>query len=156
MYATAHVRGGSELGRQWYEEPNGGKYLCKKNSFNDFVDVGRWFVDDRQLTSPELMACNGASAGGLLIAASVNQAPELFKAAIMEVPFVDIMATMVDSSLSLVINEWEEWGNPNEEKFFQYMMDYSPMHNVQHAKYPACLVTGGLHDPRVQVRIYGR
>ena len=110
VYAIAHVRGGGEMGRQWYEEPNGAKYLCKKNSFNDFVDVARWLVEERKLTSAELLACNGASAGGLLAAAAINQAPELFKAAIIEVPFVDVMATMVDASLPLTANEWEEWG----------------------------------------------
>ena len=98
------------MGRQWYEEPNGAKYLCKKNSFNDFVDVARWLVEERKLTSPDLLACNGASAGGLLAAAVINQAPGLFKAAVIEVPFVDVMATMVDASLPLTASEWEEWG----------------------------------------------
>ena len=86
------------MGRQWYEEPNGAKYLCKKNTFNDFVDVARWLLQERRMSSPDLLACTGASAGGLLIGATVNQAPELFKAAILDVPFVDVMATMVDAS----------------------------------------------------------
>ena len=93
-----HVRGGGELGRHFYEPPNGAKYLCKQNSFNDFVDVGRFLVQERQLTSTDLLACLGASAGGLLIGASINQAPELFKAAVLDVPFVDVMGTMVDGS----------------------------------------------------------
>eukprot|EP00977_Amphora_coffeiformis_P018969 scaffold6826_cov170-Amphora_coffeaeformis.AAC.2 len=150
VYGIAHVRGGGEMGRQWYEEPNGGKYLCKQNSFHDFVDVARWLVEDRKLTSADLLACTGASAGGLLAAAVINEAPDLFKAAIIEVPFVDVMATMVDASIPLTANEWEEWGNPNEKKYFHYMLEYSPVQNVKkNAKYPACLITGGLHDPRV-------
>ena len=95
------------MGRQWYEEPNGGKLLCKKNSFNDFVDVSRWLVNERRLTSADLLGCMGASAGGLLIGASVNQAPNLYKAAILDVPFVDGIATMIDGSIPLTINEWE-------------------------------------------------
>jgi len=148
---VAQVRGGGEMGRQWYEEPNGAKYLCKKNTFNDFVDVGRWLVNERKLTSPDKLCCEGRSAGGLLIGATINQAPDLFKAALLGVPFVDVVCTMVDSTIPLTCGEWEEWGNPNEEKYHQYMMEYSPINNVQEgSKYPACLLTGGLHDPRVQ------
>jgi len=151
VYVIAHVRGGGEMGRQWYEEPNGAKYLCKKNTFNDFVDVASWLINDRKITSPEMLSCEGRSAGGLLIGASINQAPELFKVAILGVPFVDVINTMIDSTIPLTACEWEEWGNPNEEKFFDYISSYSPMENVKTgAKYPACLLTGGLHDPRVQ------
>jgi len=151
VYVIAHVRGGGEMGRQWYEEPNGAKYLCKKNTFNDFVDVARWLIDDRKITASDKLSCEGRSAGGLLIGASMNQDPELFKAALLGVPFVDVVPTMIDASIPLTIVEWEEWGNPNEEKYHQYMMDYSPINNVQSgATYPACLLTGGLHDPRVQ------
>lgn len=151
VYVIAHIRGGAEMGRQWYEEPNGAKYLCKKNTFNDFVDVGRWLVEGRKLTAPDRLSCEGRSAGGMLIGASINQAPELFRAAILGVPFVDVCCTMVDASIPLTIVEWEEWGNPSEEKFHKYMMEYSPMENVQKGKkYPACLLTCGLHDPRVQ------
>lgn len=150
VYAIAQIRGGGEMGRQWYEEPNGAKYLCKKNTFNDFVDVARYLVDTKQLTSPDKLSCEGRSAGGLLIGATINQAPELFKVAILGVPFVDVVCTMIDASIPLTTGEWEEWGNPNEEKYHQYMMEYSPMQNVQDgAKYPACLITGGLHDSRV-------
>mmetsp|Transcript_27427 Transcript_27427/g.60932 ORF Transcript_27427/g.60932 Transcript_27427/m.60932 type:complete len:990 (-) Transcript_27427:1315-4284(-) len=151
VYVLAHVRGGGEMGRQWYEEPNGAKFLCKKNTFNDFVDVARWLVEDRKLTSPAQLSCEGRSAGGLLIGASVNQAPRLFGVAILGVPFVDVVPTMIDASIPLTAGEWEEWGCPNEEKYFEYMMSYCPMHNVQEGvKYPAMLLTGGLHDPRVQ------
>jgi oligopeptidase B len=101
VYVIAHVRGGGEMGRQWYEEPNGAKYLCKKNTFNDFVDVARWLVEVRKLTMPDLMSCEGRSAGGLLIGASINQAPELFKVAVLGVPFVDVVPTMIDASIPL-------------------------------------------------------
>jgi len=151
VYVIAHIRGGGEMGRQWYEEPNGAKYLCKKNTFNDFVDVARWLTTDRKITTSEQLSCEGRSAGGLLIGASINQDPTLFKAALLGVPFVDVVPTMIDASIPLTIVEWEEWGNPNEEKYHQYMMDYSPINNVQKgATYPACLLMGGLHDPRVQ------
>lgn len=123
VYVTAHVRGGGEMGRTWYEEPNGAKYLCKKNTFNDFVDVARWLINDRNLTSSDKLSCEGRSAGGLLIGSSINQAPELFKAAILGVPFVDVVATMTDSTIPLTCGEWEEWGNPNEIKYHQYMME---------------------------------
>jgi len=150
VYVIAHIRGGSELGRTWYEEPAGAKYLCKQNTFNDFVDVGNWLTRDRKLTTPEKLSCEGRSAGGLLIGASINQAPELFKAAILGVPFVDVLCTMTDASIPLTIVEWEEWGNPSEVKYHSYMREYSPMENVkQGARYPSCLLTGGLHDPRV-------
>mmetsp|Transcript_38696 Transcript_38696/g.83369 ORF Transcript_38696/g.83369 Transcript_38696/m.83369 type:complete len:862 (+) Transcript_38696:40-2625(+) len=149
IYVIAHVRGGGELGRSWYEEPNGAKLLCKENTFNDFVDVARFLVGN-DWTTPELLSCEGRSAGGLLIGASINQDPELFRVAILGVPFVDVAVTMTDASIPLTTGEWIEWGNPNEEKYFQYMMDYSPMNNVQTGKkYPSCLITGGLHDPRV-------
>lgn len=148
IYVIAHIRGGGEMGRQWYEEPNGAKYLCKKNTFDDFVDVAKFLVSE--WTTPELLTCEGRSAGGMLVGASINQAPELFKVAILGVPFVDVISTMTDSTIPLTSGEWVEWGNPNEEKYFQYMMEYSPMNSVQVGKkYPSCWLTGGLHDPRV-------
>jgi oligopeptidase B len=110
VYIIAHVRGGGEMGRQWYEEPMGAKYLCKKNTFNDFVDVARWLVDEKKMTTSALLSCEGRSAGGLLIGASINQAPDLFKVAILGVPFVDVVPTMIDASIPLTIVEWEEWG----------------------------------------------
>eukprot|EP00536_Pseudo-nitzschia_multiseries_P017954 jgi/Psemu1/227195/e_gw1.1979.5.1 len=152
VYVIAHVRGGGEMGRQWYEEPKGAKYLCKKNTFFDFVDVARWLAQgDRKITTPQQLSCEGRSAGGLLIGASLNDAPDLFRAALLGVPFVDVVPTMIDASIPLTVVEWEEWGNPNEKKYHDYMMEYSPINNVQPGgKYPSCLLTGGLHDPRVQ------
>jgi len=159
VYILAHVRGGGEKGRPWYEEQ--GKYLGKKNTFNDFVDIARWLTDKstqqgaadeigRGITNPSKLSCEGRSAGGLLIGASINQAPDLFRVAILGVPFVDLMCTMIDSSIPLTCQEWQEWGNPNEEKYHEYMMSYCPMQNVQKGKtYPSCLITGGLFDPRV-------
>jgi oligopeptidase B len=149
IYVIAHIRGGGEMGRAWYEEPNGAKYLCKKNTFFDFCDVAKFLVEN--WTSPEMLSCEGRSAGGMLIGASINLEPELFRVAILGVPFLDVVATMVDASIPLTAGEWVEWGNPNEEKFFQYMMDYSPMQNIKsNVQYPACFLTGGLFDPRVQ------
>ena len=106
VYVVAHVRGGSEMGRQWYEEPNGGKYLCKENTFNDFVDIAKWLIEEKKMTSPAQLSIEGRSAGGLLIGASINQAPELFGVAILGVPFVDVAATMTDSSIPLTCGEW--------------------------------------------------
>ncbi|VEU40609.1 unnamed protein product [Pseudo-nitzschia multistriata] len=147
IYAIAHVRGGGELGRQWYEN---GKFLMKTNTFNDFIDVGRHFVETKSWTTPSLMSCEGRSAGGLTIGSVLNQAPDLFRVALLGVPFVDLVATMADASIPLTAGEWEEWGNPNEEYFFQYMMDYSPMNNIQAGvEYPSCLIKAGLYDPRV-------
>eukprot|EP00429_Kryptoperidinium_foliaceum_P003637 CAMPEP_0176014262 /NCGR_PEP_ID=MMETSP0120_2-20121206/6731_1 /TAXON_ID=160619 /ORGANISM="Kryptoperidinium foliaceum, Strain CCMP 1326" /LENGTH=720 /DNA_ID=CAMNT_0017347195 /DNA_START=179 /DNA_END=2338 /DNA_ORIENTATION=- len=149
IYVIAHIRGGGEMGRSWYEEPNGAKYLCKKNTFFDFCDVAKYLVDN--WTKPEMLSCEGRSAGGMLIGASINLNPELFRVAILGVPFVDVVGTMLDASIPLTAGEWVEWGNPNEEKYFQYMMEYSPMNNVKEGvQYPSCWLTGGLHDPRVQ------
>ncbi|KAL7472593.1 hypothetical protein ACHAXS_013579 [Conticribra weissflogii] len=167
VYVIAHVRGGGENGRPWYEEPMGAKYLCKKNTFNDFVDVARWLTgeeDENQdtltlarpsigkgITSSRKLSCEGRSAGGLLIGASMNQSPELFQVAILGVPFVDVACTMVDATIPLTVAEWEEWGNPNEEKYHDFILSYCPMNNVKYgARYPSCLLTGGLYDPRVQ------
>lgn len=108
IYAIAHIRGGGEMGRQWYEEPHGGKYLCKKNTFNDFVDVAKFFVEERKWTTPDKLSCEGRSAGGLLIGAVLNQA-DLFRCAILGVPFVDVVVTMTDSSIPLTSGEWVEW-----------------------------------------------
>ena len=118
--------------------------------FSDFVDVARHLVDTKKLTTPDRLTCEGRSAGGLLIGASINQAPELFKVAILGVPFLDVVCTMTDARIPLTTGEWDEWGNPNEEKYHGYMMEYCPMQNVRAgATYPACLITGGLHDSRV-------
>jgi oligopeptidase B len=104
VYVIAHVRGGGEMGRQWYEEPNGAKFLCKKNTFNDFVDVARHLLTE--WTTPEMLSCEGRSAGGMLVGAAINQAPELFRAAILGVPFVDVVGTMIDASIPLTAGEW--------------------------------------------------
>lgn len=150
VYAIAHIRGGGEMGRQWYEMPNGAKYLCKKNTFNDFVDCATHLVEEK-ITAPELLSCEGRSAGGLLIGASINQRPDLFRAAILGVPFVDVVSTMVDATIPLTAAEWTEWGNPNDKRFHEYMLSYSPVNNVvRGGAYPAALLVGGLHDPRVQ------
>jgi oligopeptidase B len=106
VYVISHVRGGGEKGRPWYEAPNGAKFDCKKNTFNDFVDCARWLIDDRKLTTPGQLSCEGRSAGGLLIGASINQAPELFRCAVLGVPFVDIVCTMIDASIPLTALEW--------------------------------------------------
>jgi oligopeptidase B len=112
IYVIAHIRGGGEMGRSWYEEPNGAKYLCKKNTFFDFCDVAKYLVDN--WTAPEMLSCEGRSAGGMLIGASINLEPELFRVAILGVPFVDVVGTMMDASIPLTAGEWVEWGNPNE------------------------------------------
>eukprot|EP00529_Nitzschia_sp_RCC80_P010294 CAMPEP_0113510786 /NCGR_PEP_ID=MMETSP0014_2-20120614/38333_1 /TAXON_ID=2857 /ORGANISM="Nitzschia sp." /LENGTH=761 /DNA_ID=CAMNT_0000406783 /DNA_START=92 /DNA_END=2377 /DNA_ORIENTATION=+ /assembly_acc=CAM_ASM_000159 len=149
IYVIAHIRGGGEMGREWYEEPNGAKYLCKKNTFNDFVDVARYLIYEKWTTS-DLLSCEGRSAGGMLVGSCINQAPELFRVAIMGVPFVDVVSTMIDASIPLTSGEWVEWGNPNEIKYHQYMMEYSPMDTVKSGvQYPSVWATGGLFDPRV-------
>lgn len=147
MYAVAHVRGGGEMGRPWYEN---GKLMSKKNTFNDFIDVARDLIEGKQWTTSELLSIEGRSAGGLTIGASLNQAPDLFRVAILGVPFVDLVATMSDASIPLTAGEWEEWGNPNEEQYYDYMMDYSPMNSVKGGEaYPSMLILAGLFDPRV-------
>lgn len=148
VFAVAHIRGGGEMGHHtWYEAQ--GKYLQKRNTFNDFIDVGQELVK-RGIAKPGALSCEGRSAGGLLVGNVVNMAPELFTAAVAGVPFVDLMVTMCDPSIPLTTEEWEEWGNPNEEKYHDYMMSYSPMNNVKTGtKYPELLIVSGLNDPRV-------
>uniref|UniRef100_A0A0G4FNG3 Prolyl endopeptidase n=1 Tax=Chromera velia CCMP2878 TaxID=1169474 RepID=A0A0G4FNG3_9ALVE len=147
VYAIAHIRGGGEMGRPWYEDE--GKFLTKKNTFLDFVAAAERLTGPDGFTSPERLGITGRSAGGLLIGATLNLRPDLFGAAVADVPFVDVMTTMCDPSIPLTVGEWEEWGNPNEQKFFYYMLEYSPYDNIRHEKYPALLVTAGLNDPRV-------
>ncbi len=146
IYAKAHIRGGGEMGRQWYED---GKLMKKKNTFTDFIAVGKHLVAQKY-TSPDKLVIAGGSAGGLLIGAVVNMAPELCRVAVADVPFVDVMNTMLDASIPLTVVEYEEWGNPNEEEAFRYMLSYSPYDNVRAQAYPNMLVTGGLYDTRVQ------
>jgi len=145
VFAIAHVRGGQEMGRQWYDE---GKFLNKKNTFTDFVACARHLIDEGY-TSRERLAIMGRSAGGLLIGAVLNMAPELFKVAVAGVPFVDVVTTMMDESIPLTVGEFEEWGNPRDEKYYRYMLSYSPYDNVEEKEYPHILVTAGLNDPRV-------
>ena len=145
VFAIAHVRGGQEMGRQWYED---GKFLKKKNTFTDFVACARHLIDEGY-TSRERLAIMGRSAGGLLIGAVLNIAPELFKVAVAGVPFVDVVTTMMDESIPLTVGEFEEWGNPIDEKYYNYMLSYSPYDNVEEKEYPHILVTAGLNDPRV-------
>ena len=145
VYAIAHVRGGGELGREWYED---GKFLNKANSFEDFIACARLLVANGY-TSPDHLAIRGRSAGGLLIGAALNQCPELFRCAVAQVPFVDALTTMLDETLPLTINEYEEWGNPNDVEYYDYIKSYSPYDNVRAATYPAILATAGFNDPRV-------
>jgi len=146
VFAIAHVRGGGELGRRWYEE---GKLLSKPNTFTDFVACARKLVDDGW-TAPERLVARGGSAGGLLAGAVANMAPELFRAVVAEVPFVDCLTTMLDDTLPLTVIEWEEWGNPAvDPEVYSVMKRYTPYENVRSTRYPTMLVTAGLEDPRV-------
>src|SRR5438094_974861 len=141
VYAIAHVRGGGEMGREWYED---GKFLNKANTFKDFIACARELIA-KGYTSPEHLAIRGRSAGGLLIGAVMNEAPELFACAVAQVPFVDALTTMLDSSLPLTVNEYEEWGDPNDVEFYEYIKTYSPYDNIRPANYPALLATGALN-----------
>ena len=145
IYAIAHVRGGGEMGREWYED---GKFLTKTNTFDDFIACAVELID-QGYTSPRHLAIRGRSAGGLLIGAVLNARPDLFACAVAQVPFVDALTTMLDESIPLTVNEYEEWGDPNDPEFYDYMKSYSPYDNVSRVAYPAVLVTAGLNDPRV-------
>jgi oligopeptidase B len=146
VYAIAHVRGGGELGRRWYED---GKLLHKRNTFTDFVAAADQLVSEG-LTTPAGLVARGGSAGGLLMGAVANLRPELFRAIVAEVPFVDSLTTILDESLPLTVIEWEEWGNPvASAEVYAYMKSYAPYDNVEAKPYPAFLVRGGLNDPRV-------
>ena len=146
VYAIAHIRGGQEMGRRWYDD---GKLLNKKNTFSDFVDCGQHLVD-MKYTSPDRLVAQGGSAGGLLIGAVVNMAPELFRAAHAAVPFVDVVTTMLDDSIPLTTGEFDEWGDPKTKEYYDYIKTYSPYDNVSAQEYPALLVTTGFHDSQVQ------
>lgn len=146
VWAIAHIRGGEEMGRQWYED---GKLLKKKNTFYDFIACGHFLVD-QQYTSSDKMFAMGGSAGGLLVGAVVNMEPQLWKGVIAQVPFVDVVTTMLDESIPLTTGEYDEWGNPNDKEYYDYMLSYSPYDNVKAQDYPAMLVTTGLHDSQVQ------
>jgi oligopeptidase B len=145
LVAIAHVRGGEEMGRAWYES---GKLLSKQNTFSDFIAAAEHLIAEGY-TSPDRLAINGGSAGGLLMGAVTNQRPDLFQAVIAEVPFVDVVNTMLDATLPLTVIEYDEWGNPNDRASYEYIRTYSPYDNVASRDYPHILVTAGLNDPRV-------
>lgn len=146
IFAIAHIRGGGELGRHWYDD---GKTLTKKNTFSDFVAAGRYLVE-AGYTSPERLGARGGSAGGLLMGAVANLAPELFRAIHADVPFVDALTTILDPELPLTVTEWDEWGDPlHDADVYRYMKDYTPYENIRSVAYPAILATTSLNDTRV-------
>ena len=146
IYAIAHIRGGEYLGRDWYEN---GKMLKKKNTFYDFIDAAKFLIKENYTSSNHLYAMGG-SAGGLLMGVVINDEPELFNGIVAQVPFVDVVTTMLDESIPLTTGEYDEWGNPNDKEYYEYMKSYSPYDNVAENSYPNMLVTTGLHDSQVQ------
>lgn len=146
IYAIAHIRGGEYLGRDWYED---GKMLHKKNTFFDFIDAAKYLFTENY-TSPKHLYAMGGSAGGLLMGAVMNFEPELFNGIVAQVPFVDVVTTMLDDTIPLTTGEYDEWGNPNQKKYYDYMKSYSPYDNVEQKGYPNILITTGLHDSQVQ------
>jgi oligopeptidase B len=146
VYALAHIRGGEELGRQWYE---GGKLLQKKNTFTDFIDCAE-FLLQQGYAAPQKLFAMGGSAGGLLMGAIINMRPDLFHGVVAQVPFVDVVTTMLDPNIPLTTGEYDEWGDPNQRQFYDYMLSYSPYDNLESKPYPHLLVTSGLHDSQVQ------
>jgi oligopeptidase B len=145
VYAIAHIRGGGDLGKPWHED---GRLLKKKNTFSDFIACAEHVVAQKY-TSPDRLAMMGRSAGGLLAGAMTNLRPDLFAAVAAVVPFVDVLNTELDDSLPLSVGEWEEWGNPSQEVYYEYIKSYAPYENVEEKPYPNMLVTAGLNDPRV-------
>ncbi len=146
VFAIAHIRGGEEMGRQWYED---GKLLNKKNTFNDFIDCGKYLTENKY-ADPKRLFAMGGSAGGLLMGAVVNMAPEMWAGVIAAVPFVDVVTTMLDESIPLTTGEFDEWGNPKDKTYYDYIKSYSPYDNIEAKAYPPMLVTTGLHDSQVQ------
>ncbi|SEH55232.1 oligopeptidase B [Paenimyroides aquimaris] len=146
VYAIAHIRGGEDLGREWYEN---GKLLKKKNTFTDFIDCSKFLIDQKY-TSPKHLYAEGGSAGGLLMGVVLNDAPELYNGVIAQVPFVDVVTTMLDDSIPLTTGEYDEWGNPNEKEYYDYMKSYSPYDNVKAQDYPNLYISTGFHDSQVQ------
>jgi len=146
IYAIAHIRGGEYLGREWYED---GKMLQKKNTFFDFIDAAKHLIKENYTSSQHLYAMGG-SAGGLLMGAIINYDPEIFNGIVAQVPFVDVVTTMLDETIPLTTGEYDEWGNPNDKEYYDYMKSYSPYDNVECKKYPNILITTGLHDSQVQ------
>ncbi|MBL8515795.1 MAG: S9 family peptidase [Betaproteobacteria bacterium] len=145
VFAVAHIRGGSDLGKQWHDD---GKMMKKKNTFTDFINSAEFLIAEKY-TTPGQLTIQGGSAGGLLMGAVVNMRPDLFKAVVSQVPFVDVMNTMLDASLPLTVGEYLEWGNPNEKKAYQYMRSYSPYDNLEKKAYPAMLIETSLNDSQV-------
>jgi oligopeptidase B len=145
VYAIAHIRGGQDMGRQWYDN---GKVLQKKNTFTDFIASAQYLVDQKY-TAPDKLFANGVSAGGMLMGAITNMRPDLFKGIIAEVPWMDVITDMLNASLPLTTLEYDEWGDPNQKKYYDYMLSWSPYDNVKKASYPAILATGGLNDTQV-------
>lgn len=145
VFAIAQIRGGSDLGEQWYED---GKLLKKKNTFTDFIACSEKLIEDKY-TSSDKLAAMGGSAGGLLVGAVANMRPDLYQTIVAQVPFVDVVTTMFDESLPLTVGEYEEWGNPNEEEYYNYILSYSPYDNVTNQNYPNMLITGGINDSQV-------
>ena len=146
IYAIAHIRGGEDLGRQWYDD---GKLLKKKNTFSDFIDCSQ-FVIDKKYTSTQHLYAEGGSAGGLLMGAIINMAPNLYNGVVAQVPFVDVVTTMLDDTIPLTTGEYDEWGNPNVKKYYNYMLSYSPYDNITAQAYPNLFISTGLHDSQVQ------
>jgi oligopeptidase B len=146
VFAIAHIRGGEEMGRKWYED---GKFLKKKNTFTDFIACAEYLIGEKW-TSSDRLAISGGSAGGLLMGAVMNMRPDLFKVVVADVPFVDVVTTILDTSLPLSVMEWEEWGNPNDKVYYDYMKSYSPYDNVEAKDYPDTLIVAGLNDSRVK------
>jgi oligopeptidase B len=146
VIAIAHIRGGGEMGRKWYED---GKFLHKQNTFTDFISCAEHLIAQKW-TSSDRLAISGGSAGGLLMGAVINMRPDLFKVVLAAVPFVDVVTTILDTSLPLSAMEWEEWGNPNDKTYYDYMKSYSPYDNVKPQDYPHILITAGLNDSRVK------
>src|SRR5690606_37447092 len=146
VYAIAHIRGGQEMGRKWYDD---GKLFNKINTFIDFIDVTAFLVE-QGYAAPDRVAAYGGSAGGLLMGAISNMAPDKYKVILSQVPFVDVVTTMLDASIPLTTNEYDEWGNPEQAKYYDYMLTYSPYDNLQAQAYPAMFVGTELWDSQVQ------
>ena len=146
VFAIAHIRGGQEMGRQWYED---GKLLKKKNTFNDFIDCGKYLIKNKYTSSDHIYA-QGGSAGGLLMGAIINMEPELWNGVIAQVPFVDVVSTMLDESIPLTTGEFDEWGNPKNKEYYDYIKSYSPYDNIEKKAYPNLLITTGYWDSQVQ------
>ncbi len=145
-FAIAHIRGGQSMGRQWYDD---GKMFKKMNTFTDYIDVSQFLIAENY-TAPNHLYAMGGSAGGLLMGAVANMAPELYNGIVAQVPFVDVVSTMLDESIPLTTNEFDEWGNPKNKDSYEYMLTYSPYDNVSHQNYPNILITTGLFDSQVQ------